>query len=121
MKQETLLNVVGIIGLLLTPSGFIEGINPLVKFPSMVIGFVAIGVYTKMYYDDKIAALNRQNTALQEEIKSINFQLEKMKGWAECAQHFFPMKGRKGALNPFVLIIIIIIIIAIITWFQQGG
>lgn len=121
MKQETLLNIIGIIGVFLTSSGFIEGINPYIKFPSMFIGVIAIGVYAKMYYDDKIAAINKQNTIIQEQIRSVNFQLEKMKGWIECAQHFFPTKGRKGALNPFILIIIIIIIIAVITWVQKGG
>ncbi len=120
MKQETLLNIIGTIGVLLTSLSFIEGTNPYVKFPSMFIGFIVIGVYTKMYYDDKMATVNRQNTILQEQIKSINFQMEKIKGWMECAEHFFPMKGRKGVLNPFILIIIVIIIIAIITWVQQG-
>src|SRR3989338_8267940 len=57
MGQDTLLNLLGIIGILLAPSAFIEEVSPYIKYPSFIAGIIAVGFYAKLYYDEKIIKL----------------------------------------------------------------
>ena len=50
----------------------------------------------------------------------MNQQIERMKGWIECAQYFFPSKNKKGSLDPKILIMIILILVVIVIWIQKG-
>ncbi len=124
MKTETLLNLLGLLGLVLTPSGFISFLNPYIRYPALVLGVIAVGFYFKVYYDDrmiKMIELNKRNIENQSKrIIAIENQIANLQGWKEAAEHFSQLK-RKGQINPIVLIIIIIIIILIIIYTQKGG
>ncbi|MBW2974774.1 hypothetical protein KY366_03575 [Candidatus Woesearchaeota archaeon] len=125
MKGETLLDLFGLIGLILAPSAFIEGIDPYIKYPASIFAVIALGIYTKLSYNEKIIKLIKQNKEgigkMNNRIIGMNGQIERIKGWIESTEHFFPFKNKKGFLDPITLLVIIIIIIIIIIWIQKGG
>lgn len=125
MERKTILDILGLAGLILTASGFIEKLTPYLRYPFLIIGVVTIGLYFKFYYDERIIRLinkNKENIDKiqlenKEKMSFIQEKLSKLEGWKEAVEHFY----KKSQIDPIILVIILVIIIIIIILFQKGG
>ncbi|MBI2499019.1 hypothetical protein HYV88_02145 [Candidatus Woesearchaeota archaeon] len=117
MKRETLSDAVGIMGVVIAIFSFInqDALPSIYRTGGFIISGILISFYIKYYIEDLFEEeLNKQ---VENKMKSFKSRIDRMEGWKEAAEHFFP-RGRGGRLDPITLLLILFIIIIIILYLR---
>lgn len=128
MRRGTLLDSLGIFGSVVTAFSFIE--KPFFqrnKIIFLILGVLTLGIYFKLYIEDKIEDkavfriklveknLNISKDVIGNRMNGYEKEVSRIKGWVEAINFF---KGKKGDIDPIILLVVLAIVIIIMLALQ---